>query len=154
MLFRSVAAKAIAFKEALDPAFGIYSGKVIENAGALATSLQDRGWRIVSGGTDNHLMLVDVFSRGVLGSTAEKALDRAGITINKNGIPFDPNPPLKPSGIRLGTPAITTRGMGRAEMVQIAEWIHQVLLHPDSEDRLRQVRSEVVALTQKFPIPQ
>lgn len=153
-LMHMVAAKAIAFKEALDPAFGIYSGKVIENARALATSLQDRGWRIVSGGTDNHLMLVDVFSRGVLGSTAEKALDRAGITINKNGIPFDPNPPLKPSGIRLGTPAITTRGMGRAEMVQIAEWIHQVLLHPDSEDRLRQVRSEVVALTQKFPIPQ
>lgn len=153
-LMHMVAAKAIAFKEALDPAFGIYSGKVIENARALATSLQDRGWRIVSGGTDNHLMLVDVFSRGVLGSTAEKALDRAGITINKNGIPFDPNPPLKPSGIRLGTPAITTRGMGRAEMVQIAEWIHRVLLHPDSEDRLRQVRSEVVALTQKFPIPQ
>lgn len=153
-LMHMVAAKAIAFKEALDPAFGIYSGKVIENARALATSLQDRGWRIVSGGTDNHLMLVDVFSRGVLGSTAEKALDRAGITINKNGIPFDPNPPLKPSGIRLGTPAITTRGMGRAEMGQIGEWIHQVLLHPDSEDRLRQVRSEVVALTQKFPIPQ
>ena len=153
-LMHMVAAKAIAFKEALDPAFGIYSGKVIENARALATSLQDRGWRIVSGGTDNHLMLVDVFSRGVLGSTVEKALDRAGITINKNGIPFDPNPPLKPSGIRLGTPAITTRGMGRAEMGQIGEWIHQVLLHPDSEDRLRQVRSEVVALTQKFPIPQ
>ena len=153
-LMHMVAAKAIAFKEALDPAFGIYSGKVIENARALATSLQDRGWRIVSGGTDNHLMLVDVFSRSVLGSTAEKALDRAGITINKNGIPFDPNPPLKPSGIRLGTPAITTRGMGRAEMGQIGEWIHQVLLHPDSEDRLRQVRSEVVALTQKFPIPQ
>jgi glycine hydroxymethyltransferase len=153
-LMHMVAAKAIAFKEALDPAFRLYSGRVIENARALATSLQDRGWRIVSGGTDNHLMLVDVFSRGVLGSTAEKALDRAGITINKNGIPFDPNPPLKPSGIRLGTPAITTRGMGRAEMVQIAEWIHQVLLHPNSEDRLRQVRSEVVALTQKFPIPQ
>ena len=153
-LMHMVAAKAIAFKEALDPAFRLYSGRVIENARALATSLQDRGWRIVSGGTDNHLMLVDVFSRGVLGSTAEKALDRAGITINKNGIPFDPNPPLKPSGIRLGTPAITTRGMGRAEMVQIAEWIHQVLLHPKSEDRLRQVRSEVVALTQKFPIPQ
>ena len=153
-LMHMVAAKAIAFKEALDPSFKVYSGNVVENAKALSRSLQEKGWRIVSGGTDNHLILVDVFAKGVLGSVAEKALDLAGITINKNGIPFDPNPPMKPSGIRLGTPAITTRGLGVSEMAQVGGWIHRVLTEPENEASLRQIRTEVVALTSKFPIPQ
>lgn len=153
-LMHMVAAKAIAFKEALDPSFKVYGGNVVENAKALSQSLQEKGWRIVSGGTDNHLILVDVFAKGVLGSVAEKALDLAGITINKNGIPFDPNPPMKPSGIRLGTPAITTRGLGVSEMVQVGGWIHRVLTEPENEASLRQIRTEVVALTSKFPIPQ
>lgn len=153
-LMHMVAAKAIAFKEALDPSFKVYSGNVVENAKALSRSLQEKGWRIVSGGTDNHLILVDVFAKGVLGSVAEKALDLAGITINKNGIPFDPNPPMKPSGIRLGTPAITTRGLGVSEMAQVGGWIHRVLTEPENEVSLRQIRTEVVALTSKFPIPQ
>jgi glycine hydroxymethyltransferase len=153
-LMHMVAAKAIAFKEALDPSFKVYSGNVVENAKALSHSLQEKGWRIVSGGTDNHLILVDVFAKGVLGSVAEKALDLAGITINKNGIPFDPNPPMKPSGIRLGTPAITTRGLGVSEMAQVGGWIHRVLTEPENEVSLRQIRTEVVALTSKFPIPQ
>jgi glycine hydroxymethyltransferase len=153
-LMHMVAAKAIAFKEAMDPSFKSYSGKVVENAKALSHSLQEKGWRIVSGGTDNHLILVDVFAKGVLGSVAEKALDLAGITINKNGIPFDPNPPMKPSGIRLGTPAITTRGMGIPEMAQVGGWIHRVLVEPEKEASIRQIRSEVLGLTQQFPIPQ
>jgi len=153
-LMHMVAAKAIAFKEALDPSFKVYSGNVVENAKALSRSLQEKGWRIVSGGTDNHLILVDVFAKGVLGSVAEKALDLAGITINKNGIPFDPNPPMKPSGIRLGTPAITTRGLGVSEMAQVGGWIHRVLTEPENEVSLRQIRTEVVALSSKFPIPQ
>ena len=153
-LMHMVAAKAIAFKEALDPSFKVYSGNVVKNAKALSQSLQEKGWRIVSGGPDNHLILVDVFAKGVLGSVAEKALDLAGITINKNGIPFDPNPPMKPSGIRLGTPAITTRGLGVSEMVQVGGWIHRVLTEPENEASLRQIRTEVVALTSKFPIPQ
>lgn len=153
-LMHMVAAKAIAFKEALDPSFKVYSGNVVKNAKVLSQSLQEKGWRIVSGGTDNHLILVDVFAKGVLGSVAEKALDLAGITINKNGIPFDPNPPMKPSGIRLGTPAITTRGLGVSEMVQVGGWIHRVLTEPENEASLRQIRTEVVALTSKFPIPQ
>ena len=153
-LMHMVAAKAIAFKEALDPSFKVYSGNVVKNAKALSQSLQEKGWRIVSGGTDNHLILVDVFAKGVLGSVAEKALDLAGITINKNGIPFDPNPPMKPSGIRLGTPAITTRGLGVSEMAQVGGWIHRVLTEPENEVSLRQIRTEVVALTSKFPIPQ
>lgn len=135
-LMHMVAAKAIAFKEALDPSFKVYSGNVVKNAKALSQSLQEKGWRIVSGGTDNHLILVDVFAKGVLGSVAEKALDLAGITINKNGIPFDPNPPMKPSGIRLGTPAITTRGLGVSEMAQVGGWIHRVLTEPENEGLL------------------
>lgn len=153
-LMHMVAAKAIAFKEAMDPSFKSYSRKVVENAKALSQCLQEKGWRIVSGGTDNHLILVDVFAKGVLGSVAEKALDLAGITINKNGIPFDPNPPMKPSGIRLGTPAITTRGMGIPEMAQVGGWIHRVLVEPEKEASIRQIRSEVLGLTQQFPIPQ
>lgn len=153
-LMHVIAAKAVAFGENLKPEFKTYSAQVIANAAALAKALADKGWRIVSGGTDNHLMLVDVFSQGILGSEAEKALDLAGLTVNKNGIPFDPNPPLKPSGIRLGTPALTTRGMKEAEMVHIAAWIDRALKAKDDAAELAKIQSEVFALSAKFGIPE
>jgi glycine hydroxymethyltransferase len=153
-LMHVIAAKAVAFAEALRPEFKTYQAQVVKNAAALALALQDRGWRIVSGGTDTHLMLVDVFAQGILGSEAEKALDKAGITVNKNGIPFDPNPPLKPSGIRLGSPAITTRGLGEAEIVQVAEWIHRALQVRTDDAALAAIGQEVFALTARFPIPE
>ncbi|HXC16288.1 MAG TPA: serine hydroxymethyltransferase [Holophagaceae bacterium] len=153
-LMHVIAAKAVAFGENLRPEFKTYSGQVIKNAQALATALAAKGWRIVSGGTDNHLMLVDVFAQGILGSEAEKALDLAGLTVNKNGIPFDPNPPLKPSGIRLGTPALTTRGMKEAEMVLIAAWIDRALKAKDDAAELVKIQSEVFALSAKFGIPE
>lgn len=153
-LMHVIAAKAVAFAEALRPEFKGYSGQVIANAQALAKGLKDRGWRIVSGGTDNHLMLVDVFAQGILGNEAEKVLDRAGLTVNKNGIPFDPNPPLKPSGIRLGSPALTTRGMKEAEMLQIAAWIDHALRHKDDEAAITALQAEVFALGARFPIPE
>src|SRR5262249_52380649 len=115
-LMHIIAAKAVCYKEALEPSFKDYQAQVIANAKTLAESLTDAGFRIVSGGTDNHLMLVDVFVRGLTGAQAEKALDKAGITVNKNAIPFDTNPPMKASGIRIGSPALTTRGMKEAEM--------------------------------------
>ncbi len=152
-LMHVIAAKAVAFGEALRPEFKTYSAQVIANAQALARGLAGRGWRIVSGGTDNHLMLVDVFQRGILGSEAEKALDKAGITTNKNGIPFDPNPPLKPSGIRLGTPALTSRGMKEGEMDAIAGWIDRALRAKDDEAGLAALQAEVFALSEQFPIP-
>ena len=151
-LMHVIAAKAVAFGEALKPEFKTYSGQVIKNAQALAVALSAKGWRIVSGGTDTHLMLVDVFAQGILGSTAEKALDIAGLTVNKNGIPFDPNPPLRPSGIRLGTPALTTRGMGVDEMAQIAGWINRALKGHDEPATLAAVQEEVFALSATFPI--
>jgi len=153
-LMHVIAAKAVAFGENLKPEFKTYSAQVIANAAALAKALADKGWRIVSGGTDNHLMLVDVFSQGILGSEAEKALDLAGLTVNKNGIPFDPNPPLKPSGIRLGTPALTTRGMKEAEMVHIAAWIDRALKAKDDAAELAKIQSEVFALSAGFGIPE
>ena len=153
-LMHVIAAKAVAFGEALRPEFKAYSEQVLKNAQALAKALQDKGWRIVSGGTDNHLMLVDVFAQGIYGSEAEKALDKAGLTTNKNGIPFDPNPPLKPSGIRLGTPALTTRGMKEAEMVQIAGWIDRALKAKDDEAALKVIQGEVFALSARFKIPE
>lgn len=153
-LMHVIAAKAVAFGENLKPEFKTYSAQVIANAAALAKALADKGWRIVSGGTDNHLMLVDVFAQGILGSEAEKALDLAGLTVNKNGIPFDPNPPLKPSGIRLGTPALTTRGMKEAEMVHIAAWIDRALKAKDDAAELAKIQSEVFALSAKFGIPE
>ncbi|HET8715724.1 MAG TPA: serine hydroxymethyltransferase [Holophagaceae bacterium] len=153
-LMHVIAAKAVAFGEALEPGFKAYSGRIVANAAALAKALADKGWRIVSGGTDNHLMLVDVFQKGILGSEAEKALDIAGLTVNKNGIPFDPNPPHKPSGIRLGTPALTTRGMGEAEMIQIAGWIDRALHAKDDAAELARIQAEVFALSAKFPIPE
>ncbi len=153
-LMHVIVAKAVAFGENLQPGFKAYSAQVIANAAALASALAAKGWRIVSGGTDNHLMLVDLFEKGILGSEAEKALDLAGLTVNKNGIPFDPNPPLKPSGIRLGTPALTTRGMKEAEMVQIAGWIDRALQAKDDATELTKIQGEVFALSAKFGIPE
>ena len=153
-LMHVIAAKAVAFAEALRPEFKIYSGQVIANSQALAKGLQDKNWRVISGGTDTHLMLVDVFAQGILGNEAEKVLDRAGLTVNKNGIPFDPNPPLKPSGIRLGSPALTTRGMKEAEMTQVAAWIDRALRHKDDEAAITALQKEVFALGERFPIPE
>ena len=155
-LVHIVAAKAVAFREALQPDFAAYAKQIVANAQALATALQEAGWRIVSGGTDNHVMLVDVFrggdARGMLGSEAEAALGKAGITVNKNAIPYDTNPPLKPSGIRVGTPALTTRGMGEAEMRQIALWINEALEHRTDDAVLSRIRGEVAELANRFPL--
>jgi len=153
-LMHVIAAKAVAFGEALKPEFKAYQGQVIKNAAALASALAEKGWRIVSGGTDNHLMLVDVFSNGILGSEAEKALDKAGITVNKNGIPFDPNPPLKPSGIRLGSPAVTTRGLKESEMAKVGAWIDEALRNRTNDVVLTRIYDEVAQLTDKFPMPE
>ena len=151
-LMHAVAAKAVCFLEALQPEFITYQQQVVANAKALAAGLQAEGFRIVSGGTDTHLMLVDVFSKGVRGKEAEQALDRARITVNKNGIPFDVNPPLNPSGIRLGSPAATTRGFGETEMREVAGAIAEVLLNITSEATIAAVRQRVEALTSRFPL--
>ena len=153
-LMHVIAAKTVALGEALKPEFKLYQEQVIKNAAKLAATLQAKGWRIVSGGTDNHLMLVDVFQQGIMGNEAEKALDLAGITVNKNGIPFDPNPPLKPSGIRIGSPAVTTRGMKETEMELIAGWIDMALHHRADESAVARIRQEVFHLTDQFPIPE
>jgi glycine hydroxymethyltransferase len=151
-LMHVIAAKAVCFKEAMEPGFAAYQRQVVANAARLAKSLSDAGFRLVSGGTDNHLMLVDVFSKGLTGKVAEAALGKAGITVNKNAIPFDQNPPMVASGIRLGSPAITTRGMGEQEMDVIAELIARALETPDDEAALGRVRGEVEALCRKFPL--
>jgi glycine hydroxymethyltransferase len=151
-LVHVVAAKAVCFLEARQPEFAAYQKQVVVNARALAESLVSHGFRLVSGGTDTHLMLVDVFSKGVRGKEAEKALDRARITVNKNAIPFDVNPPLNPSGIRLGTPAVTTRGFGEAEMRQVGALIAEVLQHVQDEAVLSGVAAKVAALTEGFPL--
>jgi glycine hydroxymethyltransferase len=151
-LVHIVAAKAVAFGEVLRPEFKTYAAQVVANARILAEALQSEGYRIISGGTDNHLMLVDVFSKGMLGSEAELALGKAGITVNKNAIPFDTNPPLKPSGIRVGTPALTTRGMKEAEMRQIAKWITNALEHRNDDAALDRIRHEVAELANQFPL--
>jgi glycine hydroxymethyltransferase len=153
-LMHVIAAKAVALGEALKPEFKAYQEQVLKNARALAGTLMAKGWRLVSGGTDNHLMLVDVFQQGIPGNEAEQALDKAGITINKNGIPFDPNPPLKPSGIRLGSPAVTTRGMKEPEMERIAGWIDLALRSRADEGAIARIRGEVFELTGRFPIPE
>lgn len=147
-----MAAKAVCFKEAMEPEFRAYQEQVVKNAKVLAEELARAGYRIVSGGTDNHLVLVDVFSRGLTGKQAESALERAGITVNKNTIPFDTQPPMIASGIRLGTPAVTTRGMKEPEMRKIAQWIAEVLDEPESEAVQRSVRQRVQELTEKFPL--
>jgi len=151
-LVHVVAAKAVCFQEALQPSFRDYAAQIVANANVLATELAAEGYRIISGGTDTHLMLVDVFSKGMFGSEAEKALGEAGITVNKNAIPFDTNPPLKPSGIRIGTPALTTRGMKEAEMKQIAHWIARALEHRTDAAALGRIRSEVFELCERFQL--
>jgi len=151
-LVHVIAAKAVCFLEALTPEFTEYQRRVIANAQALAAGLTAEGFRIVSGGTDTHLLLVDVFSKGVRGKEAELALDRARITVNKNAIPFDLNPPMNPSGIRLGSPAATTRGFGEAEMREVASAIAEVLRDPASEETISHVRRRVEALTSRFPL--
>jgi len=151
-LVHIVAAKAVAFGEALRPEFKTYSAQIVTNAQVLAAALKEAGYRIVSGGTDNHLMLVDVFEKGILGSEAELALGKAGITVNKNAIPYDVNPPLKPSGIRIGTPALTTRGMKEPEMRQIAIWITKALEQRNDDAALERIRKEVAELANHFPL--
>jgi glycine hydroxymethyltransferase len=151
-LVHIVAAKAVAFGEALRPEFRTYAAQIVSNAQALALGLQEAGFRLVSGGTDNHLILVDVFTQGILGSEAELALGKAGITVNKNTIPYDTNPPLKASGIRVGTPALTTRGMKEPEMRQIATWIAKALAQRNDDAALEKIRGEVKELADQFPL--
>ena len=151
-LMHVIAAKAVAFKEALAPEFTTYQKQVVTNASVLAKTIADEGFRIVSGGTDNHLVLIDVFSRGLTGKAAEKTLEHAGITVNKNTIPFDPNPPMTASGVRIGTPALTTRGMGAAEMEEIGRLIGKALKGSDSDTTVAEVRKSVETLCARFPL--
>jgi len=151
-LVHVMAAKAVCFKEAATPEFKVYQRQVILNAQALGAGLQEAGCRIVSGGTDTHLVLVDVFAKGVKGQEAEVALDKAYITVNKNTIPFDVNKPLNPSGVRLGSPAVTTRGFKETEMREVATLIARVLENPQNEPNLAEVRTRVGALTARFPL--
>ena len=151
-LVHIIAAKAVCFREALQPDFRDYARQVVANAKILAETLAGEGFRIISGGTDTHLMLVDVFSKGMLGSDAEKALGEAGITVNKNAIPFDTNPPMKPSGIRIGTPALTTRGMKEREMRQVGKWIAEVLNNRADTAMLSRIRRQVLKLADEFPL--
>ncbi len=149
----AIAAKAIAFKEALEPAFKEYAKQIIKNAKVLAENLITHGFEIISGGTDNHLMLIDLTNKGVTGKQAQEALDKAGITCNKNTVPFEPRSPMDPSGIRLGTPAITTRGMKEAEMEQIAGWINDVITNWNNDAKLAEIKESVKNLCVKFPVP-
>jgi glycine hydroxymethyltransferase len=152
-LMHVIAAKAVSFAEALKPDFKVYASQMIANARTVAHELQRHGFRIVSGGTDNHLLLVDVMSKGVTGKQAEQALDKAGITVNKNMIPFDQRAPLDPSGIRVGTPALTTRGMKETEMRSIAGWISDVLGKADDAGVQERVRGQVRELCKQYPAP-
>jgi glycine hydroxymethyltransferase len=151
-LMHIIAAKAVCFKEAMEPGFVDYQRQIVANAQRLARGLSSAGFRLVSGGTDNHLMLVDVFSKGLTGKVAEAALGKAGITVNKNAIPFDQNPPMVASGIRIGTPAVTSRGMREAEMDVIADYIARALASPDDDRVLGSIRVEVEGLCRKFPL--
>jgi glycine hydroxymethyltransferase len=151
-LMHVVAAKAVAFREALEPSFADYAAQIVANAKVLAEAIAAKGFRIISGGTDTHLMLIDVFEKGMLGSEAEFALGAAGITVNKNAIPYDTNPPMKPSGIRIGTPALTTRGMKEPEMLTIAGWIAAALVHRNDPAHLARIRGEVGELAEQFPL--
>jgi glycine hydroxymethyltransferase len=151
-LVHIIAAKAVCFLEAMQPEFKQYARQVVDNAKVLAETIASQGFRIISGGTDTHLMLVDVFSKGMLGSDAEKALGEAGITVNKNAIPFDQNPPLKPSGIRIGTPALTTRGMKEDQMRQVGRWIVEALEHRADAAVLGKIRKQVLELAEAFPL--
>jgi glycine hydroxymethyltransferase len=151
-LVHIIAAKAVCFKEAAEPAFADYQKQIVANAKRLSDALSTAGFRLVSGGTDNHLMLVDVFSKGLTGKLAESALGKAGITVNKNAIPFDQNPPMVASGVRIGTPAVTTRGMKEAEMDTIAGFITRALKTPEDDRALAMIRAEVESLCEKFPL--
>ena len=151
-LVHIIAAKAVCFHEAMQPGFRDYARQIVANAKVMAETLAADGFHIISGGTDTHLMLVDVFSKGMLGSEAEKALGEAGITVNKNAIPFDTNPPMKPSGIRVGSPAVTTRGMKEPEMRQIAHWIAEALHHRTEAAVLAKIRKQVLELAEVFPL--
>src|SRR5215468_4657462 len=151
-LVHIIAAKAVCFHEALQPDFKEYARQVVANAKALAQKMVDEGFRVISGGTDTHLFLMDVFAKGMLGSEAENALGQAGITVNKNAIPFDTNPPLKPSGIRIGTPALTTRGMKEREMLQVGAWIAEALNNRKDSQVLAKVRRKVFELAEAFPL--
>jgi glycine hydroxymethyltransferase len=151
-LVHIIAAKAVCFLEAMQPEFRDYARQIVANAKVLAETLAAEGFRIISGGTDTHLMLVDVFAKGMLGSEAEKALGDAGITVNKNAIPFDTNPPMKPSGIRIGTPALTTRGMKEAEMKQVGRWISEALHNRTDAAVLGKIRKQVEQLAESFPL--
>ncbi len=151
-LVHIIAAKAVCFHEAMQPSFKDYARQIVANAKALAQKMIDEGFRVISGGTDTHLFLVDVFARGMLGSEAESALGQAGITVNKNAIPFDANPPLKPSGIRIGTPALTTRGMKEKEMLQVGAWIARALDHRNDAAALARIRREVQEFADAFPL--
>jgi glycine hydroxymethyltransferase len=151
-LMHIVAAKAVAFNEALQPEFATYAAQTVANAKVLAEAMQAEGYRVISGGTDTHLILVDVFAKGILGSEAEAALGAAGITVNKNAIPFDTNPPMKPSGIRIGTPALTTRGMKESEMRTIAKWIAAALENRSDPAALAKIRHQVGELAEQFPL--
>jgi glycine hydroxymethyltransferase len=151
-LVHIIAAKAVCFKEAMEPNFKAYAKQIVVNAQIMAGTLAAEGFRIISGGTDTHLMLIDVFSKGMFGSEAEKALGEAGITVNKNAIPFDANPPMKPSGIRVGTPALTTRGMKEKEMRQIGRWIAEALNNRTSADILGRIRRQVYEMAEAFPL--
>jgi len=153
-LVHTIAAKAVCLKEAMEPGFKEYQKQVAANAKAMAARIAGHGFRIVSGGTDNHLFLIEVHSRGITGSEAEKALDRAGITVNKNSIPFDPLPPMKAGGIRLGSPSVTTRGMKEAEMDVIGSWVAEILNHVGDANVEQKVRREVAALAARFPVYQ
>jgi glycine hydroxymethyltransferase len=147
-----IAAKAVCLKEAAEPGFAAYQRQIVANAARLAAGIAAHGFRLVSGGTDNHLMLVDVFSKGLTGKVATAALGKAGITVNQNTIPFDQNPPLVASGIRIGTPAVTTRGMCEPEMDVIADLIARVLGSPDDDRGIGAVKAEVETLCRKFPL--
>jgi glycine hydroxymethyltransferase len=151
-LVHIIAAKAVCFQEALQPAFKDYARQVVANAKVLAQTLIDEGFHITSGGTDTHLMLVNVFAKGMLGSEAENALHEAGITVNKNAIPFDTNPPMKPSGIRIGSPALTTRGMKENEMRQVGKWISEALHNRTDKTVLARIKREVLGLAEAFPL--
>jgi glycine hydroxymethyltransferase len=151
-LVHIIAAKAVCFREAMQPSFKDYARQVVANAKVLAQTLIDEGFHITSGGTDTHLMLVNVFVKGMLGSEAENALHEAGITVNKNAIPFDTNPPMKPSGIRIGTPALTTRGMKENEMRQVGKWISEVLHNRTDAAALARIKREVLGLAEAFPL--
>ncbi len=151
-LVHMIAAKAVCFKEAMQPDFREYQAQIIANAKSLAAALAGHGFRIVSGGTDNHLFLMEVHTRGITGNDAQKALERANITVNKNAIPFDPLPPMKAGGVRIGSPAVTTRGMREPEMQKIAAWIAQVLQHVGDAAIKQRVRDEVAALAAQFPL--